>query len=253
MTTKHATAVVIACALLASGSPLQATSLVEPRFACNGMEPFWRLELDRGKARLEMPDAPARRLEGTTATLDQLGVRAFRGRFAGEGRDLVALIEERACTAPSGKNLEHRALVLLPEGDLLAGCCVAQPVASAAEAGEEGWARNLQDLLPAIDACLAAAPEPAAVLRAWPMDHGMAGVRLHDLLSRQWECVAPVTGGTVDQFGPAGDGPGGPPDPGNGPVFTRAPGAPPPGPCVEHEEITGSDGEVQGWLSFRVC
>lgn len=250
---RRTAAALAAGAVLAGACGAHATSLVEPRFVCNGMEPFWRLEVDRGQARLEMPDAPPRQLEGTSATLDQLGVRAFRGRSADQARDLVALIERRACTAPSGRPLEHRALVVLPEGDLLAGCCVAEPVASAAEAAEEGWARHLSDLLPAIDACLAAATEPAVVLRAWPMNHGMAGVRLHDVLSRQWECVAPLTGAAVDRFGPAGDELGGLSEGNDGPVFTRASEPRPPSRCIEHEEVTDAHGGPVGWLSYRVC
>lgn len=114
---------------------------------------------------------------------------------------------------------------------------------------ETSWARHLFDFIPAIDACIAASPEPAIVLRAWPMNRGMVGMRLADVLGAHWHCVADMTGVEVAMFDPADE----PAEPPVEPVFTRAPGAPPPGGCYEHDEVEDAEGAVLGWLSTNVC
>jgi hypothetical protein len=126
----------------------------------------------------------------------------------------------------------------------------AQPFEHEAEI-EASWARHLFDFLPAIEACIDASPEPASVLRAWPMDRGMIGMRLIDVLSAQWECVAPAVGGSVESFEPASGATE--PHPPVEPVFTLAPGAPPPAGCYEHEEVSDASGEVVGWMSLHIC
>lgn len=131
---------------------------------------------------------------------------------------------------------------------------VAPAPASSAEHGDsdadtavqDTWARYLFDFIPAIDACIDAAQEPASIVRAWPMNHGMVGVHLVDGLEAHWTCVADTAGDSVASLEPAEE-------PSVEPVFTRAPGAPPPGGCYRHEEVEAADGEVLGWLSFNVC
>lgn len=141
---------------------------------------------------------------------------------------------------------------------VLSALAVAAPGERPAEATEtmsaeiEGtWAEYLFDFLPAIDACLAASSEPASVLTAGVMDQGKVGMRLVDVLDAEWDCVAEADGEAVDLLQPAGEG--SEPVPPVEPVFTRAPGAPPPGGCYEHQEVEDASGEVIGWLSFHVC
>jgi hypothetical protein len=136
----------------------------------------------------------------------------------------------------------------------LVGLALAAAPAPAADADasattEDSWARCLFDFVPAIDACLAAAPEPASILEAWPMNRGMVGMRLVDVLGAYWTCVGEASGASVEIFEPAEA----PLEPAVEPVFTRAPGAPPPGGCYEHEEVEDAAGEVIGWLSFNIC
>lgn len=137
---------------------------------------------------------------------------------------------------------------------VLVGLPLAAAPAAMADTGgpagvEDTWARYLFDFIPAIDACLGAAPEPASVLEARPMNHGMVGMRLVDVLGAHWDCVAEASGAPVELFEPADE----PVEPSVEPVFTRAPGAPPPGGCYEHEEVEDAAGEVLGWLSFHSC
>jgi hypothetical protein len=120
------------------------------------------------------------------------------------------------------------------------------------EPGDD-WSGHLFDLLPAIDACIAASSEPAVVLEAWPVDDATVGMRLLDVLDQRWDCVAPVSGVPAVRLAPAPEEAA--PAETTGPVFTRAPGAPPPAaPCYEHEEVLDpAGGEVVGWLSYPVC
>lgn len=148
-----------------------------------------------------------------------------------------------------------RTLVALSLSVLVHAVAPAAPASSAEHesdadaAVQDTWARYLFDFIPAIDACLAAAREPASIVRAWPMNHGMVGVHLVDGLEAHWTCVAEATGDSVASLEPAEE----PTEPSVEPVFTRAPGAPPPGGCYRHEEVEAADGEVLGWLSFNVC
>ena len=116
------------------------------------------------------------------------------------------------------------------------------------------WSTYLLEFLPAVDACLLESAQPATVTRAWPMNHGMIGVRLTDAMQRRFDCIVPAIGGAPVIYEPVPEGEASTPV-GNGqPVFTRAPGAPPPGACYEHEEVHDpATGEVLGWLGWDVC
>ena len=118
-------------ALLLAGAahaqPVPAT------LACGGSEPFWSLAIAAGKARLEAPE-PALLKGGsdfvgkaTPIANQQPGTVVWRGRAAGATTggmgDLVAVIERRACPAPSGRDDPFRVLLSLPDGTALAGCC----------------------------------------------------------------------------------------------------------------------------------
>jgi putative lipoprotein len=116
----------------------------------------------------------------------------------------------------------------------------------------DDWSRFLLDLMPAINACLR---EPVGdlprVVKAWPMNHGMVGVRLQNIDGGRHQCIAAADGAPVDQvellaFDAA-------PAPEGDPVFTPADGAYPGGACFRHERVEAADGRFLGWLSARVC
>jgi putative lipoprotein len=115
------------------------------------------------------------------------------------------------------------------------------------------WSRLLLDLMPAIDACLR---EPVGdlprVVRAWPMNRGLVGIRLQNIDGGRHQCVAAAGGSAVDGVEQlALDAP---PMPGEGnPIFTPAAGAYPGAACFRHERVETGDGVFLGWLSVRLC
>jgi membrane-bound inhibitor of C-type lysozyme len=117
----------------------------------------------------------------------------------------------------------------------------------------DDWSRLLLDLMPAIDACLR---EPAGhlprVVRAWPMDHGVVGVRLQNLDAGRYQCIAAAEGSSMERVEQlAFDAPA---LPGEGdPIFTPAAGAYPGGACFSHERVETGAGWFVGWLSARIC
>ena len=72
-----------------------------------------------------------------------------------------------------------------------------------APAPETDWSRYLFDLLPAIQACIDKTPEPDPyATKAWPMNHGMVGVRTRNGQGGWFECVAEANGKSIDRFVP---------------------------------------------------
>jgi hypothetical protein len=122
----------------------------------------------------------------------------------------------------------------------------------AAKAADD-WSRFLFNLMPAIDTCLR---EPVGdlprVVKAWPMNHRMVGVRLQNIDGGRHQCIAVADGSAVDQVGPLGADAERAPREGD-PIFTPAAGAYPGGACFSHERVVAADGRFLGWLSARVC
>lgn len=113
--------------------------------------------------------------------------------------------------------LPFRTLPALAAASLLALCAVAPGMATDTVADPPfadppfadprnkpmgDWSRMLPDLLPAIQACIGeSADRPRVVLKAWPMNRGMVGVRMartRDGAATQ-DCIA-TTGGRVDRL-----------------------------------------------------
>jgi hypothetical protein len=117
----------------------------------------------------------------------------------------------------------------------------------------DDWSRFLFDLLPAIKTCLR---EPVGglpwVIKAWPMNHGMVGVRLQNNDGGRHQCLAVADGSVIEQVelleAEAERAPG----EGN-PIFTPADGSYPGGACFRHERVETADGRFLGWLSTRNC
>jgi putative lipoprotein len=115
------------------------------------------------------------------------------------------------------------------------------------------WTRLLFDLMPAIGACLR---EPVGdlprVIKAWPMNHGMVGVRLQNIDGGRHQCIAAADGATVDQVELLEVEAERAPGEGDA-IFTPADGAYPGGACFRHERVETADGRFLGWLSTRTC
>jgi heat shock protein HslJ len=123
----------------------------EPRMTCFGNEPSWGLQFTGpGTARLLMLDAPPVAYLGSETRLDFLRERAWRGKPAAGGGDLVAFLRDSVCSdGMSDEKHPVTARVSLPDGRFLAGCCRVVPAsAEAAEAAKsiEGPIWRLTDL-----------------------------------------------------------------------------------------------------------
>ena len=98
------------------------------RFACTGREPDWRLEMSGDTATwdslidlgLTAADATGR---GTA--MDHLRPPAFVWRGAGGGEPVVAVVAETICWDAQGDGPPYplSALLSLPDGTVLTGCC----------------------------------------------------------------------------------------------------------------------------------
>jgi membrane-bound inhibitor of C-type lysozyme len=117
----------------------------------------------------------------------------------------------------------------------------------------DDWSRLLFDLMSAIDTCLR---EPVGdlprVIKAWPINHGMVGVRLQNIDGGRHQCIAAADGSAVDQVELLGAEAERAPGKGN-PIFTPAAGAYPGGACFSHERVETADGRFLGWVSARTC
>lgn len=124
----------------------------------------------------------------------------------------------------------------------------ADPAGSGTPASPETWTRLLPDLLPAVRRCVRdAAPGTVSVVtRAWPMNHGMASVRLRDAQGRETDCTVDMTGDrpATLRWVPTGSVP----LPGaDGPRFH--PGMdPPPGAAGRLERVPDGQGGTAGFL-----
>ncbi|WP_417815525.1 YbaY family lipoprotein [Thalassospira alkalitolerans] len=114
------------------------------------------------------------------------------------------------------------------------------------------WTRQITALMPAINACLAVSSNDlTSILKAWPMDHGMVGIRTINGDGSRYDCLAP-SGGLGDVHTELVDGSTNRlPD--EGAVrFTPATGAYPDGECFRHQRVE-HNGIFIGWLSHNLC
>jgi putative lipoprotein len=129
------------------------------------------------------------------------------------------------------------------------------PIVQVAELKSEGkgiWIEHFEDLQPAIIACLAENPgDLVSVLKAWPMNHGMVGVRTVNGNGGRYDCLVPADGlgrvhtelvETTTNILPGEDEV----------RFTPASGAYPGGKCFSHERLE-QGGTFVGWLSQKTC
>lgn len=158
--------------------------------------------------------------------------------------------------------LPFRTLPALAAASLLALCAVAPGMATDTVADPPfadprnkpmgDWSRMLPDLLPAIQACIGeSADRPRVVLKAWPMNRGMVGVRMartRDGAATQ-DCIA-TTGGRVDRLERPSENAEALPGQG-APVFLPLHATPPGLTCGRLERVSGRQGEaVAGYLLY---
>ena len=135
---------------------------------------------------------------------------------------------------------------LIPLLLLLAACGAppeAPPAPTTTETAAPGpWEQRIPDMLPAIDACIVAAPGNRTITYAGP-DDGGALVRL-DGEDGQLDCRVGADGAArIARADPnltlSGDGAA---------IFVRGPGENPGGECYEAPEVRDASGAVVGWM-----
>jgi hypothetical protein len=142
---------------------------------------------------------------------------------------------------------------------VLAGCAAPEPPPSrrsAARAMPEprpDWSTGLPELLPAIEACIGAAEQPAVgVTKAWPIAEDLAGVRLLTPAGDRLDCVAETEGGDVlltERVWTVSQLPGE-----REPLYTpRSQAQPSSSACLSVSVARDAGGDDIGWLSYDVC
>ncbi|MEQ8286129.1 YbaY family lipoprotein [Thalassospira sp.] len=129
------------------------------------------------------------------------------------------------------------------------------PVVTVNDLKAEGngiWTQSFDEMMPAITACISQnSGDLVSVLKAWPMNHGMVGVRTINGNGGRYDCLVPSDGmGTVHtELVEATTNI----LPGEEDVrFTPANGAYPNGECFSHKRVE-QDGVFVGWLSENTC
>jgi heat shock protein HslJ len=122
------------CALIALLLLAFPAAAADPPMICFGNEPSWGLHFaDAGNARLQFPDAPPVEYRGSATRLDVIHERAWRGKPATGGGDLVAFLRDAVCS-DGMSDTKHPVIarVSLADGRFLAGCCRIVPTPKAA-------------------------------------------------------------------------------------------------------------------------
>jgi uncharacterized membrane protein len=236
-------------ALLAKlGAPADAATRkkYEGAFDAVGAEPDWQLTF--------LPDYVAFTRPGLEEINAIPSARDYRalGVYTQAGPLAIAIVAG-ACTYGDGGESYPFSATVLYDGIAYEGCARVGADGAAAPVGvSRGWASDLSQLLPAIDACIArAAAKPARVTIAYVNEENQAAVRVLEADGGRSECLASLDGSSIinvlpltdrDTFRNERD-----------PLFTRAPANPPSGACYTSEELKGSSGATLGWLSRRVC
>ncbi len=145
---------------------------------------------------------------------------------------------------------------LLAQNPPAARATLARPEAPIAEFKKkkpDDWARLLPDLLSAIQKCVNDAHVPVLfVVKAWPMNHGMVGVRLEGPHHRQHECIAAQDGMRLDSIRLVNAQEPPLPQSGN-PVFYPAQERPPVIECGRVERVMADKKLFAGWLQYDPC
>ncbi|MCM5678985.1 YbaY family lipoprotein [Schlegelella sp. S2-27] len=109
----------------ARGTPAPA----EGGLVCQGHEPDWSLRLWDSRSTLQGPTARPLQLRGAWERIDHLQPRVavWRGAPATARTPLVAMLSQEHCVDAMGEEGEapssHRAVVSLPDGRIVSGCC----------------------------------------------------------------------------------------------------------------------------------
>lgn len=227
-------------------------------FLCRGNEPFWALEVGVDGGVLSTPDGETVLAGELRAT--ETGAFTFRGAPEDQPEAVLgAVLAPAQCfdTMADGPAMPFSATLSFTGGLEGNGCCTAEygldldaaPVSDAAGKAEGDWSRHLPSLATAVLRCaFDGGVATEAVTRAWPMNHGKAGVRLRDSSQARFDCVVDLGHGDIESVAPvaAGDD-----LPGEGsPLWLPVGEQPPVLHCGRVERVLGADGLLTGWLHY---
>nr|WP_297350634.1 YbaY family lipoprotein [uncultured Caldimonas sp.] len=106
-----------------------AAAPAEGGLVCQGHEPDWSLRLSDTTAWLQTPGTKTRSYRGPWERIDHLQPRVavWRGSAGKAGAPLVAMLTQQTCVDAMGEEGQaagtHRAVVSLPGGRVVSGCC----------------------------------------------------------------------------------------------------------------------------------
>ena len=118
----------------------------------------------------------------------------------------------------------------------------------------DDWSRYLIDHFAAVRDCLnTSSAQPAAAIKAIPLNRGLVDIVVRDAAERRWECIIKAEGGTPLRYDPVTWQMALPQRTGD-PSFTLAGATPPEGACFSTEPVVDpDDGRRLGWLTYRTC
>lgn len=135
------------------------------------------------------------------------------------------------------------------EGDDAPLNLAAAPAAEAAGKPASDWSRYVDDLAVAMRYCVIDGGVPVEhVSVAWPMNHGLAGVRLVDVGGARHDCIADLATGRIDRVDPVPEEDRLPNE--GEPTFWPAREAWPSLACGRAETVRLPGGALLGWLHY---
>lgn len=263
---RASTVAAIAAAVLPCAAQAREPQPIVPlQMQCRGSGGGWTL--DAGVDNVMLVRTGAKRSEEAyrgrwTAVRAVVPAFVWRGTARSKpGATLVLFADRERCDATPDPFDEQRLLVSFADGSAAAACCRATfgydlraaPAANLRTKVAEDWTRSFVSLHPAIRACvLDPRLRTTKVLKAMPMNHGNALVRVVGLDGATTDCIADLGTARVRELTPVvfSD----PPLPGAGfPTFFPAREQAPVLACGKVERVVLPDGALAGYLQYGSC
>jgi uncharacterized membrane protein len=267
-----ATSLIAPLLLAAATGSAAAQDLTVQKLSCQGNEPFWSLEISQEEARLTEMGETERLFRGSLSRLDYLDPpwSVWRGRGqhdegAEEPResDLVAVFRAEVCLdsmSEEGGPFERRAVLTLPDGRLVSGCCRAAvgldaneaPLADFEDVARGDWTGFLPRLAETLTGCVdkGFVGPVDKVLGAWPLprDQGLVRALMQD--GARQDCVAEQASGQVLLSDAVSDRAAKGRSEGD-PSFYAAALGPPLATCGRLEKVVLPEKGMLGWLHYK--
>lgn len=207
-----------------SAAPAFDLTSLNGHIVAMGADPHWRLDADTAQGLIFAQPEPDRTVSANYAPPS---ATADGAQIVGDAITLTLTPGE--CLS-EGASFALRASVQIGDEAPLNGCAFVR------------WDRDLTALLPAIDACIARAPDSRRVTYA-ARSHSGVFVRLNGFEAIDCRVNADGSGANTSPADAnlqiAGDGDA---------IFVRAPGANPGGECYEAPEVRDASGALLGWM-----